>query len=203
MHDLLAECRPGQLQLTLSPWCGCSSVCLSPEPQASSQEAWEERQAVPGQLAHLACGWARLRPDHANMAPCPVSVVEAFEEVADSLCVPQYNKDGEERVVLFLKMAPGHTFQPDLVKRIQNTIRIGLSSRHVPSLILKTEGIPVRPLMGLCLLAAVTRAPSSPHEPTHSATHLGACLCFIYSLSLLPGNAILFSCRLSFFFNPS
>ncbi|XP_019504422.1 PREDICTED: acetoacetyl-CoA synthetase [Hipposideros armiger] len=70
------------------------------------------------------------------------NIVEAFEEVEDSLCVPQYNKDGEERVVLFLKMAPGHTFQPDLVKRIQNTIRIGLSSRHVPSLILKTEGIP-------------------------------------------------------------
>ncbi|XP_040843077.1 acetoacetyl-CoA synthetase isoform X2 [Ochotona curzoniae] len=42
------------------------------------------------------------------------NIVEAFEEVMDSLCVPQYNKDGEERVILFLKMAPGHTFGPEL-----------------------------------------------------------------------------------------
>lgn len=70
------------------------------------------------------------------------NIVEAFEEVEDSLCVPQYNKDREERVVLFLKMAAGHAFRPDLVKRIQHAIRIGLSARHVPSLILETKGIP-------------------------------------------------------------
>ncbi|XP_038945669.1 acetoacetyl-CoA synthetase isoform X1 [Rattus norvegicus] len=70
------------------------------------------------------------------------NIVEAFDEVEDSLCVPQYNRDGEERVVLFLKMASGHTFQPDLVKHIRDAIRLGLSARHVPSLILETQGIP-------------------------------------------------------------
>ncbi|KAM9749411.1 acetoacetyl-CoA synthetase isoform 1-T1 [Dama dama] len=70
------------------------------------------------------------------------NIVEAFEEVLDSLCVPQYNKDGEERVILFLKMASGHTYRPDLVKRIREAIRLGLSARHVPSLILETQGIP-------------------------------------------------------------
>ncbi|XP_011380202.1 acetoacetyl-CoA synthetase [Pteropus vampyrus] len=70
------------------------------------------------------------------------NIVEAFEEVMDSICVSQYNKDGEERVVLFLKMASGHSFQPDLVRRVQNAIRIGLSARHVPSVILETQGIP-------------------------------------------------------------
>ncbi|KAM7051175.1 acetoacetyl-CoA synthetase isoform 1-T1 [Molossus nigricans] len=70
------------------------------------------------------------------------NIVEALEEVADSLCVPQYNEDGEERVVLFLKMASGHTFRPDLVQRIRDAIRVGLSARHVPSLILETKGIP-------------------------------------------------------------
>ncbi|KAK2102901.1 hypothetical protein P7K49_020568 [Saguinus oedipus] len=39
-------------------------------------------------------------------------------------------------------MASGHTFQPDLVKRIRDAIRMGLSARHVPSLILETKGIP-------------------------------------------------------------
>lgn len=70
------------------------------------------------------------------------NIVEAFDEVEDSLCVPQYNRDGEERVVLFLKMASGHTFQSDLVKHIRDAIRLGLSARHVPSLILETQGIP-------------------------------------------------------------
>ncbi|XP_075390146.1 acetoacetyl-CoA synthetase [Tenrec ecaudatus] len=70
------------------------------------------------------------------------NIVEAFEEVMDSLCVPQYSQDGEERVILFLKMVSGHSFRPDLVRRICDAIRSGLSARHVPSLILETQGIP-------------------------------------------------------------
>ncbi|XP_074061475.1 acetoacetyl-CoA synthetase isoform X1 [Macrotis lagotis] len=70
------------------------------------------------------------------------NIVEAFEEVMDSLCIPQYNKDGEERVILFLKMVPEHSFSQDLVKSIKDAIRLGLSARHVPSLILETKDIP-------------------------------------------------------------
>ncbi|XP_007936426.1 acetoacetyl-CoA synthetase [Orycteropus afer afer] len=70
------------------------------------------------------------------------NIVEAFEEVMDSLCVPQYNNDGGERVILFVKMVPGHTFRPELVRKICDAIRLGLSARHVPSLILETKGIP-------------------------------------------------------------
>lgn len=95
----------------------------------------------------------------------------------DSLCVPQYNKDGEERVLLFLKMASGHSFGPELVKSIRNAIRVGLSARHVPSLILETKGIPVGPPppgSGSCLRAVATKAPSAPREPPHARAHLGA-----------------------------
>ncbi|XP_075032973.1 acetoacetyl-CoA synthetase [Mixophyes fleayi] len=70
------------------------------------------------------------------------NIVESFVEVSDSLCVPQYNKDGEERVILFLKMNNTFTFSSDLVKRIRNSIRVSLSARHVPSLILETKDIP-------------------------------------------------------------
>ncbi|KAL8180200.1 UNVERIFIED_CONTAM: hypothetical protein K2H54_011292 [Gekko kuhli] len=70
------------------------------------------------------------------------NIVEAFEEVSDSLCVPQYSKDGEERVILFLKMATNRVFSLDLVQRMREAIRAALSARHVPSLILETEGIP-------------------------------------------------------------
>ncbi|XP_078083168.1 acetoacetyl-CoA synthetase [Mustelus asterias] len=69
-------------------------------------------------------------------------IVEAFEEVMDSLCVPQYNKDGEERVILFLKMACNQVFTADLVKRIRYAIRVALSARHVPAFILETKDIP-------------------------------------------------------------
>ncbi|XP_062398738.1 acetoacetyl-CoA synthetase [Sardina pilchardus] len=70
------------------------------------------------------------------------NIVEAFEEVSDSLCVPQYNKDGEERVILFLKMAPNKPFSPELVQRIRGAIRVALSARHVPALLLETMDIP-------------------------------------------------------------
>ena len=65
-----------------------------------------------------------------------LSVVEAFEEVSDSLCVPQYSADGEERVILFLKMVPGKPFCPELAARIRGAIRKALSARHVPALLL-------------------------------------------------------------------
>ncbi|KTF76901.1 hypothetical protein cypCar_00015419 [Cyprinus carpio] len=70
------------------------------------------------------------------------NIVEAFEEVSDSLCVPQYNSDGEERVILFLKMGPKNTFSQELVGRIRGAIRVALSARHVPALILETKDIP-------------------------------------------------------------
>ncbi|KAG7221288.1 hypothetical protein INR49_017355, partial [Caranx melampygus] len=70
------------------------------------------------------------------------NIVEAFEEVSDSLCVPQYNTDGEERVILFLKMAPGKPFSAELVGKIKGAIRKALSARHVPALLLETRDIP-------------------------------------------------------------
>uniref|UniRef100_A0A2R9BM73 Uncharacterized protein n=1 Tax=Pan paniscus TaxID=9597 RepID=A0A2R9BM73_PANPA len=80
-----------------------------------------------------------VRPDPALRGP--LCELDSFEEVEDSLYVPQYNKYREERVILFLKTASGHAFQPDLVKRICDAIRMGLSVRHVPSVILETKGI--------------------------------------------------------------
>lgn len=70
------------------------------------------------------------------------NIVEAFDEVSDSLCVPQYNSDGEERVILFLKMGPNKSFSQELVGKIRGAIRVALSARHVPALILETKDIP-------------------------------------------------------------
>lgn len=97
-----------------------------------------------------------------------VPAVEAFEEVSDSLCVPQYNKNGEERVILFLKMATNQNFSPDLVKRIREAIRFALSARHVPSLILETEGIPVRQGGPFCVYLNLFLFPPSSFAPWNS-----------------------------------
>ncbi|CAD5126026.1 DgyrCDS14202 [Dimorphilus gyrociliatus] len=70
-------------------------------------------------------------------------IVEEFKEIADSLCIGQKSADGnEERVVLFLKMAQGSDFNEDLKKRLQVEIRMQLSARHVPSIILSISDIP-------------------------------------------------------------
>ena len=60
------------------------------------------------------------------------------------MCIAQRKSDlSEERVVLFVKMANDSVFSPEFVKVLKNRIRMELSARHVPSVILKTKGIPV------------------------------------------------------------
>ncbi|KAI0209076.1 hypothetical protein LSAT2_006231 [Lamellibrachia satsuma] len=70
-------------------------------------------------------------------------IVEQFKEIQDSLCVSQRNKTGdEERVILFLQMAPGSTFCNDIVRSVKASIRQQLSARHLPAVVLPTDEIP-------------------------------------------------------------
>lgn len=61
--------------------------------------------------------------------------------IADSLCVGQRYR-GDERVILFLKMAPGHRFSDEIVRKVRSEIRTKLSARHVPHIILEIADIP-------------------------------------------------------------
>lgn len=66
------------------------------------------------------------------------------EKVNDSLCVGQRRpQDENERVLLFLKMRPGHKLDPELVLNIKTAIRKGLSARHVPAFVFEVIDIPV------------------------------------------------------------
>jgi len=70
-------------------------------------------------------------------------VVENFKEIEDSVCVAQRSKDNnEERVVLFLKMAPDSEFGPAVVNSLKTHIRTYLSARHVPAVIMPISDIP-------------------------------------------------------------
>jgi len=81
-----------------------------------------------------------------------VVVVESFKEIQDSLCVAQKSHDGsDERVILFLKMAPGIQLSAELIKQIQMSIRKELSARHVPAVILQTTDIPVCFRIWICI----------------------------------------------------
>lgn len=72
------------------------------------------------------------------------SVLEDFSDaIDDSLCIGQRRpQDRDERVLLFLKMRPGHAFTNDITDQIRSSIRKALSPRHVPAYIFAVEDIP-------------------------------------------------------------
>ena len=59
-----------------------------------------------------------------------------------TLFLGQRTPDGEERVILFLKMAEGFAFEDALIHQLRTHIRKNLSARHVPTLILPISDIP-------------------------------------------------------------
>ena len=72
-------------------------------------------------------------------------VMEQFsDKVDDSLCVGQRRpQDKDERVLMFLKMRPGHKLTHGLISAIKAAIRKSLSARHVPAYIFEVSDIPV------------------------------------------------------------
>ena len=68
-------------------------------------------------------------------------VVENMAEIEDSVVVgQQYN--GDERVILFVKLNEGFKLSDELKKKIFGLIRSNCSPRHVPAVILDTPDIP-------------------------------------------------------------
>ncbi len=67
--------------------------------------------------------------------------VEQFDEIEDSLVIGQ-NWKNDVRVILFVKMNPGHKLDEELKKRIKKAIRDGASPRHVPDKIIEVPDIP-------------------------------------------------------------
>jgi acetoacetyl-CoA synthetase len=67
--------------------------------------------------------------------------VEKLDEVVESIVIGQ-DWEGDVRVVLFVRLREGMALDPDLVKRIKDTIRANTTSRHVPAVILQVPDIP-------------------------------------------------------------
>jgi acetoacetyl-CoA synthetase len=69
------------------------------------------------------------------------NVVEKMPEVADSLAVGQ-NLGEDQRIILFVKMAPGQRLTEEMNERIRKALRQEASPKHVPALILEVPDIP-------------------------------------------------------------
>lgn len=68
-------------------------------------------------------------------------VVEAFDEVADSLVIGQEWK-GDQRMILFLKLIESVSINDDLTEKLKQQIKSNCSPRHVPEIILPVNDIP-------------------------------------------------------------
>jgi acetoacetyl-CoA synthetase len=69
------------------------------------------------------------------------NVVEKILEVADSLAVGQ-NFGEDQRIILFVKMAPGQGLTEQMKEKIRKALRQEASPKHVPALILEVPDIP-------------------------------------------------------------
>ncbi len=85
---------------------------------------------------------AVLKPSGVRIGTAEIyNIVDRFEEIADSLVIGQ-NWKGDQRILLFVQMAPGHELTEELKDRIKKTLREQASPRHVPALIRQVPDIP-------------------------------------------------------------
>ena len=83
-----------------------------------------------------------LKPSGVRIGPAEIyNVVEKFREIADSMIVGQDWK-GDQRIILFVKLAQGFQLTEDLKNKIKNALREEASPRHVPALIMEAPDIP-------------------------------------------------------------
>jgi acetoacetyl-CoA synthetase len=85
---------------------------------------------------------ATLNPGGVRIGTAEIyNQVEQMQEVAESICIGQ-DWDGDVRVILFVRLAPGVALDADLQSRIKAKIRTGASPRHVPAKIIAVADIP-------------------------------------------------------------
>ncbi|MCK4952840.1 acetoacetate--CoA ligase [Candidatus Bathyarchaeota archaeon] len=85
---------------------------------------------------------AVLKPSGVRIGTSEIyNVVEKIEEIADSVAIGQSWK-GDQRVILFVKIASGNILNDELKNKIRKTLRENASPRHVPALIIEVPDIP-------------------------------------------------------------
>jgi acetoacetyl-CoA synthetase len=68
--------------------------------------------------------------------------VERFAEIAEAIVVGQDTPDGDQRIVLFVRLADGATLDDALRARVRAQIRSNHTPRHMPAVIASVTDIP-------------------------------------------------------------
>ncbi len=85
---------------------------------------------------------AVLKPSGVRIGTAEIyNQVEKLEEIADSLAIG-HNWKGDQRIILFVKLAAGYSLTEDLKDNIKKTLREKASPRHVPAKIIEIPDIP-------------------------------------------------------------
>ena len=85
---------------------------------------------------------AVLKPSGVRIGTAEIyNQVDTIEEITDSLAIGQDWK-GDQRVLLFVKLAQGHDLTDELQKKVRTILRSKASPRHVPARIIEVPDIP-------------------------------------------------------------
>lgn len=85
---------------------------------------------------------AVLKPSGVRIGTAEIyNQVEKLDAVADSLAIGQ-NWEGDQRIILFVKLAEGHSLTEDLKNKIRRALRENASPRHIPAKIIQVPDIP-------------------------------------------------------------
>ena len=96
-----------------------------------------------------------LKPSGVRIGTAEIyNQVNVLEKIEDSLAIGQ-DVEGDQRVLLFVKLNSGFELNDALEKKIKTTLRTKASPRHVPALIIAAPDIP-RTLNGKKVESAVT-----------------------------------------------
>jgi len=85
---------------------------------------------------------ATLNPGGVRIGTAEIyRIVEAFDEIGEALVIGQSFED-DVRVILFVKLSPGHDLDDGLQGRLRFALRQQASPRHVPAVICAVSDIP-------------------------------------------------------------
>ncbi|NNG10370.1 MAG: acetoacetate--CoA ligase, partial [Arenibacter sp.] len=85
---------------------------------------------------------ATLNPQGVRIGTAEIyNVVENMDEIADAVVIGK-KVDGDEQVVLFIKLNEGVALDEALTNKIKTTIKTSCSPRHVPTILKAVPDIP-------------------------------------------------------------
>ena len=85
---------------------------------------------------------AVLKPSGVRIGTAEIyNVVEKLEEISDSLAIGQ-NWEGDQRIILFVKLNQGFKLTEELRNKIKKALREKASPRHVPSILMEMPSAP-------------------------------------------------------------